>query len=148
MADLRHLGEAHESERGQPARSARTSGFCRPRQPCTARTWWIVIEPALPRHGNGARGFALDSPLEGDGTIGPPVKDQLVETVLFDFPVRFARDSPLEEGGFELSRSLATVSSGGALWRSVASREIGTPERARAGGSDLSGKIADENGIP
>ena len=50
--------------------------------------------------------------------------------------------------GFELSRSLATVSSGGALWRSVASREIGTPERARAGGSDLSGKIADENGIP
>ena len=39
----------------------------------------------------------------------------------------FALDSPLEEGGFELSRSLATVSSGGALWRSVASREIGTP---------------------
>lgn len=60
----------------------------------------------------------------------------------------FALDSPLEEGGFELSRSLATVSSGGALWRSVASREIGTPERALAGGSDLSGKIADENGIP
>src|SRR5580693_10169200 len=20
-------------------------------EPCTARTWWIVIEPALPRHG-------------------------------------------------------------------------------------------------
>jgi hypothetical protein len=35
----------------------------------------------------------------------------------------------LEEGGFEL-----------------ALREMGTPERARAGGSDLSGKIADENG--
>ena len=43
----------------------------------------------------------------------------------------FALDSPLEEGGFEL-----------------ALREMGTPERARAGGSDLSGKIADENGIP
>jgi hypothetical protein len=42
--------------------------------------------------------------------------------------------------GFELSRSLATVSSGGALWRSVASREIGTPERALAGGSDCRAK--------
>jgi len=31
---------------GKPARSARTSGFCRPRQPCTARTWWIVTARA------------------------------------------------------------------------------------------------------
>jgi hypothetical protein len=99
MADLRHPGEAHERERGaSPPGPRGLPAFAGRGNRVPRRTWWIVIEPALPSTARRAR-------------------------------VRI--DSPLEEGGFEL-----------------ALREMGTPGRARAGGSDLSGKIADENGLP
>jgi len=56
---------------------------------------------------------AADSALEGDGyrTIGPPVKDQLVETVLFEFPAEGSEAHHRGVGG--LNRAIwAAISAG------------------------------------
>src|SRR5262249_32819210 len=71
-----------------------------------------------PRRGTES---SSDSPLEGDGfEPSVPRHGELMKFALT--PCRSEQDSNF--------RSPATVSSVGALWRSVASGEIGAPERA------------------
>ena len=67
MADLRHPGEAHESERGQ-ARQVREDFRLLQAAATVYRADVVDRDRAgLAEAGHGARGFALDSPLEEGG---------------------------------------------------------------------------------